>query len=390
MRTTILAGRQRLPLRAIVCKHKTGQVPLYASKLFQCRRQLSISRPQQESKAPLSLVETAQCGKRKRSNKLRILLSLAVLTALATAIVLIADPNNKEVKKIFDAPRFTPFTIVKREEVSPTSIILTLRPQTLVNRPRKLLDDPYQACREKGTWSVEFKQPDLQIARSYTPLPPKKGDPKGDLRFLIRREHKGEVSGYLHTLGEGSQVQLRGPHEEFSLPESVQDVLFLAGGTGIAPALQVAHTLLEARDTQAEKSKIHIVWASRKRADCEGGVDSSNPNAWEAHKTGKIVQELELLQQSHPGQLSVDYLVDEEGKCLDQKRISSLTMMKTKARSGAAMADIDSQLLFVSGPEGFISYVAGPKRWEHGREGQGELGGILRKMGLKTWKVWKL
>ncbi|KAK2628738.1 hypothetical protein QTJ16_001841 [Diplocarpon rosae] len=390
MRTTILAGTQRLSLRAIAYKQTTGQAPLYASKLFQCRRQLSITRPQQESKAPLSLVDTAQSGKRKRSKRLRIVLSIAVVTALATAVVLIADPNNKEVKKIFDAPRFTPFTIIEREEVSPTSIILTLRPQTLVNRPRKLLDDPYQACWEKGTWSVEFKQPDLQIARSYTPLPPKKGDPKGDLRFLIRREHKGEVSGYLHTLGEGSQIQLRGPHEEFSLPESVQDVLFLAGGTGIAPALQVAYALLEVRDSQAEKPKIHIVWACRKRADCEGGVDNSNPNAWEAHKTGKIVQELEILQQSHPGQLSIDYLVDEEGKFLDQKKISSLTMMKTKARSGAAMTEIYPHLLIVSGPEGFINYIAGPKRWEHGREGQGELGGILRSMGLKTWKVWKL
>ncbi|KAI6715320.1 hypothetical protein JHW43_002170 [Diplocarpon mali] len=391
MRTAIFARMQWQPLRAIACKHKKGQAPLYVSNISHGRRRLSTRRLEQEPKALLALVETAQSEKRTRRNNLGIVSSFAIVTTLATAF-LIADPESREVKKIFDAPRFTPFTIVKREEVSPTSIILTLRPQTLVNRPRMLPDDPYHACWEKGSWSVEFKQPDLQIARSYTPLPPTKGDPKakGDLRFLIRREHRGEVSGYLHALGEGAQIQLRGPNEEFSLPESVQDVLFLAGGTGIAPALQVAYTLLEEKDAQPEKPKIHIVWANRKRADCEGGHDASNPNTWEAHKTGQIVQELEILQQRYPGQLSVEYLVDEEGKYLDQRRISSLMKVTTKDKGRAGTTEIDSQLLFVSGPEGFISYIAGPKRWEYGREGQGELGGLLRQIGLKTWKVWKL
>ncbi|PVH86653.1 ferredoxin reductase-like protein [Cadophora sp. DSE1049] len=360
------------------------------SKLPQCQRQFSLTsvRPARDRK-PLSLVTTEK-PKSNSKGKKRVVSTLAIVFGLGTAFYYISNPDSGSNTKIFDLPRFTPFTIVKREEVSPTSIILTLRPQTLVNRPRKLVSDPYQISWEKGTWSVEIKQPQLQIARAYTPLPPNKGDPKGDLRLLIRKEHKGEVSGYLHTLGVGSQIHLRGPHEEFDLPERVTDVVFLAGGTGIAPALQVAYTLLEGRHTDVEKPNMHIVWASRKRADCEGGADVSNPNAWEARKTGRIVQELEILQQKHPGQLSVDYLVDEEGKFLDQKRISSLTKATTEVKFGARHTRIDSKLLFVSGPEGFINYIAGPKRWEGGKEGQGQLGGLIGQMGLRTWKVWKL
>ncbi|KAH6724678.1 hypothetical protein BKA61DRAFT_588922 [Leptodontidium sp. MPI-SDFR-AT-0119] len=368
--------------------------PYRASRIIsfsQCQRQFASSPVQytQDDRKPLALVATEKPKGRSKGRR-RIAPTLAIISGLATAVYFTVGPDSKSGTKIFDPPRFTPFTIVKRDEVSPTSIILTLRPQTLVNRPRKLLSDPYQTSWEKGTWSVEIKQPELQIARSYTPLPPNKGDPMGDFRLLIRKEHKGEVSGYLHTLNAGSQVHLRGPHEEFDLPERVTDVLFLAGGTGIAPALQVAYTLLEERHMEDDKPKMHIVWASRKRADCEGGADVNNPNAWEARKTGRIVQELETLQQKYPGQLLVDYLVDEEGNFLDQKRISSLTKATSEVKFGARHTRIDSKLLFVSGPEGFINYIAGPKIWEGGKEGQGQLGGILGQMGIRTWKVWKL
>ncbi|KAG4432223.1 hypothetical protein IFR05_012283 [Cadophora sp. M221] len=367
--------------------------PYRASRIItlsHCQRQFSSpNQNTQDNRKHFALVATEQ-PKGKSKGRRRIVPTLAIISVLATSIYFVAGPDSKSGTKIFNPPRFTPFTIVKREEVSPTSIILTLRPQTLVNRPRKLLSDPYQTSWEKGTWSVEIKQPELQIARSYTPLPPNKGDPKGDLRILIRKEHKGEVSGYLHTLKAGSKIHLRGPHEEFDLPERVTDVVFLAGGTGIAPALQVAYTLLEERHTEGDKPKMHIVWASRKRADCEGGADASNPNAWEARKTGRIVQELETLQQKYPGQLSIDYLVDEEGEFLDQKRISSLTTATSEVKFGARHTRIDSKLLFVSGPEGFINYIAGPKRWEGGKEGQGQVGGILGQMGIRTWKIWKL
>ncbi|CZS97694.1 related to cytochrome-c mitochondrial import factor CYC2 [Rhynchosporium graminicola] len=355
--------------------------------VLQCQRQFSTTRFQYEQQK--ALVATEQPKTRFKGKK-RIVPALAIFSGLATALYFIASSDSGPSTKIFDPPRFTPFTIVKREEVSPTSIILTLRPQTFVNQPRKILSDPYQSSWEKGTWSVEIKQPQLQIARSYTPLPSNKGDPKGDLRLLIRKEHKGEVSGYLHTLTAGSQIHLRGPHEEFDLPETVTDVIFLAGGTGIAPALQVAYTLFERRQTEGEKPKMHIVWASRKRAECEGGADVRNPNAWEARKTGRIVQELETLQQKYPGQLEVDYLVDEEKTFLDQKRISSLTKASTEVKFGARHTRIDSKLLFISGPDGFINYIAGPKKWEVGKEGQGQLGGLLGQMSIRTWKVWKL
>lgn len=303
-------------------------------------------------------------------------------------------------------------------------MLLTLRPRGVGSAVQ---GDPYEEAWGKGTWSVEVKQPELQIARAYTPLPPLEGFSSGlvgsagmvqggggggaggggaDLRFLIRREERGEVSRYLHGLPLGAQVELRGPKTEAELPAAVSDVVFLAGGTGIAPALQVVYTLLERRKGD-KLPKIRIVWANRKREDCIGGApstdhhtstgngnDSANAAPAPAPAPGYMVRELSNLQLKYPENLQVQYVVDEEGTVLDQKRITPLL---STPRSGARTVKyspvttrIDEKLLFVSGPEGFVDYLAGPKRWEGGKEGQGELGGVLRRMGVRDWKVWKL
>jgi len=123
---------------------------------------------------------------------------LTILYALSAVFIGLGvwqSATNSNERKIFDAPRFTPFEIVSREEVSPTSIALTLRPRNLPasNDGRQL--DPYREEWEEGIWSVEIKQPELQIARRYTPLPPLHGTSKTHLRFLIRKSIRERCLG---------------------------------------------------------------------------------------------------------------------------------------------------------------------------------------------------
>ncbi|KAG0648536.1 cytochrome b reductase [Hyphodiscus hymeniophilus] len=265
---------------------------------------------------------------------------------------------------------------------------MTLRPESYALNPRLAKADPYTKEWEKGTWSVEFKQPQLQIARSYTPLPPRKDDPPGDLRFLIREETNGEMSRYLARLADRDKVELRGPHTEVELPVDVTDVLFLAGGTGIAPALQVAHTLLEARTQAGKIPNVRIVWANRRRKDCVGGTDLQSKDATETGE-GAIVQGLRKMQNRYPDNLQVEYFVDEEGKVVDQRTISRLTQRPAELTDRAVSAGSGSKLLFVSGPEGFVNFLAGPKKYRGGEHLQGELGGLIGKMGIRGWEVWK-
>lgn len=291
---------------------------------------------------------------------------------------------------IFDDPKFTNFTLIARESISPTSFILTLRPNELIANPARNSNDPYEKEWEHGMWSVELKQPELQIARLYTPLPPDASTKPGDLRFLIRKEKGGEVSNYLAMLPPRSTVELRGPHPGVELPEKITDVLFLAGGTGIAPALQLAYTLLEKREssTEAPLPQIRIVWANRKRDDCLGG---SNVDYRKGSKpVAKMVQEIQDLQRKYPENLLVHYLVDEEGSFIDQKKLSAYTKNTSAVKPTALSSRVDTRLLFISGPDGFVGSIAGPKVWDKGEETQGDVRGLLGKMGLRDWKIWKL
>ncbi|EKG21120.1 Oxidoreductase FAD/NAD(P)-binding protein [Macrophomina phaseolina MS6] len=301
---------------------------------------------------------------------------------------------------------FSRYTIAAREPVSSTSTLFTLRAR----------DDPAAAAQQdlrdfwrRAVWSVEAKQPQLQIARAYTPLPPLPTSTDAsaeELRFLIRRERGGEVSGYLHRLPDGATVELRGPHVEFAVPEDVREVLFLAGGTGIAPALQVARAL----QMRGGETRMRILWASRRREDCVGGSsDADNEGAsggwrrWlglgkqeqkkdddgEGGVKGVIVKQIEALKRhaAPDQQLAVDYFVDEEKSFIQPGQVAHLLQQSDKSAAGRAPG---SRLILISGPDGFLDYWSGRKVWAEEGEVQGPLRGALSRMDLKGWNVWKL
>jgi hypothetical protein len=295
-----------------------------------------------------------------------------------------------------DNQDFTPFALVKKEPVSSTSAIFTLSQSHI---PPGTLEEWHK----KGVWSVEIKQPQLQIARAYTPLPPLDASDPDALRLLVRLERKGEVSGYLHRRPLGSEVEIRGPAVEYELPEHVSQVVFLAGGTGIAPAIQVAHAL-------GNQARISVFWANRQREDCVGGLSddpiiTSTSASWYSSLTSLfnsappsqrqdisstcsdkslIVQQLDTLKHSNKA-LSINYFVDEENTFIRPQNVQSVVAAHQNATERQG-----KKIIFVSGPEGFMSYWAGPKQWLNGRQVQGALGGALAHMHLDGWQVVKL
>ena len=301
---------------------------------------------------------------------------------------------------------FTPYTLVDKQPVSSTSAIFTLR-----NANGASDSESVKEVWKRSVWSVQIKQPQLQIARAYTPLPPStdgrkkaEGAPQ-DVRLLIRQEEGGEVSTYLHRLPELSTIELRGPNTECELPHNIKEVIFLAGGTGIAPAMQVAQAL-----GRRTGSAMHILWANRRREECIGGIsderDSSQSRLgwWKSfigsidpddqatlvardtsQGKGAIVQELDAFKersQNVTRGLRVQYYVDEENTYIQPDDIIR-NMRRSQDETG-------SKLIVVSGPDGFIEYWAGKKLWIEGREVQGPLGGQLGRMDLGKWKVLKL
>lgn len=302
-----------------------------------------------------------------------------------------------------DTDGFIKYTLANKQDVSSNSSIFTLTPKS---SSTIRTDDPSLA---RIITSVQFKQPQLQIARSYTLLPPLDDQDPRELRFLIREERNGEVSGYLHRLPVGSELELRGLSAEYVLPEKIDTAVFLAGGTGIAPAMQVAKALVGEAD-------VHILWANRRRDDCAGGVSDTASLAGSTSKSmswrtlfgllsssveekavtqdkakNTIVGQLDKLKagtlsspSNERGSLVVDYFVDEEGTFIQPDQVSRVLRKEHSASVSGR------KLLFVTGPDGFINHWAASKVWENGQEVQGPLGGNLSKMDLSGWEVVKL
>jgi hypothetical protein len=106
----------------------------------------------------------------------------------------------------------------------------------------------------------------------------------------------------------------------------------------------------------------------------EGGVKS------------EIVKRLEEVKREGQGRVAVDYFVDEEERAITPAEATTLVR-------GAFSMEEKSEgknVMFVSGPEGFVRLWAGPKQWRDGRELQGPLGGVLAKLNLKDWEIVKL
>lgn len=333
--------------------------------------------------------------------KQRLWVRLAVVTVAAAGIGAYArSRQGSNSSTTLNPYTFTPYTLVSREPISSSGSLFTLQPP----KPGAGNTEVYEEAWKTGVWSVMFKQPQLQIGRDYTPLPPSPED--GDsLRFFIRRDAFGEVSRYLHGLELGTPIEIRGPRIECEISKDTRQIIFIAGGTGIAPALQAGHTLLR-RANSTNKPQIHILWANRRREDCAGGVsdtmgaEQSQTSPWytrifnrsppttaptpvTAAETAPslMVREIEALKSQYPGQVTVDYYVDEENQFIGKEAIRRVT---------TSASESSGKMILVSGPEGFISYMAGPKLWAQGMELQGPVQGIIRELELRDWTVWKL
>lgn len=436
----------------------------------------------------------------------------------ATALVVIGTLAYNTVSLRINSDGFMPCELVAKEPVSPTASIFYLDPDPnsakypnrlheifasecsifdypkmawKTNNAKKLRD----AWKEGIMWSLEFKQPQLQIVRHYTPLPPSAVDEegrKGCVKFLIREEPRGEMSSYLHNLKVTDAVSdktktesvgvlktffmaiddmihlrpppklvdrnagkttldVRGPNHDFYPGQGVRQIVYFAGGTGIAPVLQTAHALLGSHKANRmvdpadlATRKLHIFWANRTRSDCLGGYSDPVPELlhtdqqslsqsqgagfWTKlgfgaesksvatetvstaapspslpasekqhtpHEANLIVRELEALKDKYPGQVTVEYFVDEENTWIDKNVVSRALVRLKDGEISDTQNSMSSgrRQVMVSGPPGFIAYLAGPKVWYHGMEQQGPLGGLIlgslssAPQNVRVWKI---
>ena len=240
---------------------------------------------------------------------------------------------------------FVPYTITSRTALSPSSFVLTVVPQNANPDPPYLL--PGTDRWRHPLWSVEFKQPEVQISRHYTPLPPcsrsgspddvtaaaataeedHNGEADGALRFYIRSVGDGEMSRYLNRLRVGNDVHLRGPHVGFDLVGRLgasKNIIFLAGGTGVVPGMQAARVALDGY----EDTKVSLLWAVRRREEIQSakpgsaggrswwdlGWSSPEPRELDPALEGPspVARQLAEMKRQYGPRFNVQVVVDEE------------------------------------------------------------------------------
>ncbi|KAJ3525080.1 hypothetical protein NMY22_g10722 [Coprinellus aureogranulatus] len=101
------------------------------------------------------------------------------------------------------------------------------------------------------------------VIRNYTPvsLP----DDKGYFDLLIKTYEKGNISRYVTTLNPGDKLRVKGPKGNFKYtPNLVTHLGMIAGGTGIAPMIQIIRAVLR---NPEDRTTVSLIYANVNEAD---------------------------------------------------------------------------------------------------------------------------
>ncbi|GAA6047788.1 hypothetical protein NBRC10513_003575 [Rhodotorula toruloides] len=298
------------------------------------------------------------------------------LLPLTAGIVLLAGGAylylSREEPPLLGYDRWTPVKIKSVTPLTPETSLFRLEvPKSLL--PPGLDSDPSA----RPILSLFVKEPNLQIQRAYTPLTSSSFNPSGpaELDLVIKRYADGELSRYIHRLGPGDELTVRGPAITwYYRPQDWDEVTFVVGGTGITPAYQFVNDTLASSAFSSATPKVSIVYASPtpSRILLKGSLDA--------------------FRQQDPSRLSLHYLADRldpnmSGKTAPQDVTIAFPDGKTLKKLLGKKEDGKRRVVIVCGPEGMIEAVAGPR----GRNfSQGRVGGVLKELGFTEKEVVKL
>ncbi|KDE05694.1 hypothetical protein MVLG_03928 [Microbotryum lychnidis-dioicae p1A1 Lamole] len=294
-----------------------------------------------------------------------ILLAYIAVPSLLGAFAYQQFSPTDDSKRPLSPDYFIPLKINKVTRLNHNNTLIELDlPDSL--SPRQYIS-AQKYRRDEDPWrihSIFVKQPELQIQRPYTPLntcflnrSPSESSPSTTIQLLIKRYDDGEVSRYLHRLGPGDQVQIRGPVLTTELPK-VDKIVFIAGGTGITPAHQIITSFLH-HPTADPPPSISILYAAQ-----EPVLASSFE---QLQKNAKFPVDLKMFfRMTNPSRITEEVLEQELGRAKDGR---------------------DDCLVVVCGPESMITELAGPRARDLS---PGPIGGVLGKLGYTSNQVLKL
>ena len=220
--------------------------------------------------------------------------------------------------------------------------------------------------------AIGSEKPDgtrANVMRPYTPI--SRPGVKGYLELAVKTYQDGKMSKHMESLKVGDTLDFKGPIVK--LPYKANDyktIGMVAGGTGIAPMLQVADEILE---NPSDKTKVKLIFANVSENDI------------------LLKKEIDAKAAAHPGKLSVYYVVDKAPSRYPWQSawaggVGYVTESMLKEHMPPPSKDAK---VYVCGPPPMYKAVCGAKGTKEDPKAQGELGGLLSKMGYTSEHVFK-
>lgn len=269
-----------------------------------------------------------------------------------------AAAAEKQPAALLDPAAFKKFTIASVTDVSHNTKIFRLAlPEG------RSLELPISSC-VVAKAQVDGKD----VFRPYTPISSNLA--KGYFELMIKTYPQGILSKHFHSLKAGDAVELKGPIAKIAVTPNLKRRLgMVAGGTGIAPMLQVINAIVE---DAADQTEVSLVFANATPEDI------------------LLKSTLDTLAARYPAKLKVHYVIEAAsdsvtpGKGADAN--VSLGRVSPQLLSKLMPAPSADSMVFVCGPPPMMEAVSGSKAKDYS---QGEVGGMLAGLGYKKDQVFK-
>ncbi|KAJ2851599.1 hypothetical protein IWW36_000922 [Coemansia brasiliensis] len=331
----------------------------------------STSNSDAKTEPPTEPCTETNSSKKERPPGTYMIWAMEVIGASAAFLYylhLYTDLLKPKVKERLNPDKYTPFTLVEREQLTKDTDRFRFR----INRPRfdEELEKTVDSIITQGAWALDVKDHLVQTYRTYTPVDyfvsstvdDERGLREGYCDLVVKRYSNGSLSRFLHSTRVGDTVEIRGPILTWPYePNKYRRIYMIAGGTGIAPMIQLIDRIID----QDPKTQISLLYGSQSESD--------------------IIyrQQLDDLARQQSDRLALTYLVD-------QGPASSDTQLgRPDARSVSKFVegfDKSQDVVLVCGPDPMMAAVSGVRPIG---PSQGPLSGVLRDLGFSPNNVFK-
>jgi len=179
---------------------------------------------------------------------------LVAAAAIVLATVFYAKVFNSARPKPLDPSIWKEFPLQKKTQVSPNTAIYSFK----LPHAEDVLGLPIGQH-----ISVSADINGKNIVRNYTPI--SQENARGRFELIIKTYEKGNISRHVASLKIGDKLRVKGPKGNFKYTPGLTGHLgMIAGGTGLAPMIQIVRAILQA---PADRTNITLIYANVNEED---------------------------------------------------------------------------------------------------------------------------